>query len=129
MMYNYSCSICGEHFTFSQELSRHVRDKKCQIKVTTTQASDVEQISYHTMKILPTYTIIVPTQSLTSCQSVSASGIATATTDVVLSIPSAQIVDSRCITTVPQKATDDVEGSDKPKIIKDSWRCGQCDFK
>lgn len=116
--------MCGKLFTFSQELSRHVRDKQCEFKITTTQSSfQVQEISYHTMQILPTYTIIVPTQSITSCQSTSTTG--TTTTDVILSVPSAHIVDSGLKANVsPEKIS--IENANKLKT--DTWRCSQCDF-
>lgn len=39
----FRCYLCGEKFTFSQELSRHIRDKVCKYEELNTSVDDLEQ--------------------------------------------------------------------------------------
>lgn len=120
----FRCSGCGKSFTLTQELSRHVRDKVCQMMKTDSIIENhimQDTISYQTIQILPTYAIIVPTNTVTSTIT-SDTAQTTTTTEVLLVSPTSKMGGSF----VQDEYTGNHESIEDNSVTK-IWNCTQCD--
>lgn len=113
-------------FILSQELSRHNRDKKCNPMEQQIDYKTYE-ISYETIEILPTYTIITPLESVTTHQSSDVNTNTSGSSGIFL-IPPVPLVNRnefeiQGLTRDPENVNAEDVGTVK------SWNCGLCVFK
>lgn len=108
-------------FILSQELSRHNRDKKC---------SPIEQqmnykISFETIEILPSYTIITPSETVAT-QGADMCTSASGSSEIFLIEPiSLENQNEFAI----QELTDQQNINAADLVTVKSWNCGLCAFK
>lgn len=107
-------------FILSQELSRHNRDRKCH-PIEQQMDYKTYEISYETIEILPSYTIIASSDSVTA----NASAIDASKNSEIFLIPPISNENDFDI----QEPTDQQDVNVEDIGTVKSWNCGLCTFK
>lgn len=107
-------------FILSQELSRHNRDKKC-VPIEPQVNSKTYEISYDTIDVLPTYAIVIPTDTVTTsvCFNI---GTVTSTATV-------PIIEGQHDFAIRQLNSDECVNTEVELISVKSWNCEICSFQ
>lgn len=111
-------------FILSQELSRHNRDKKCS-PVQQPINYKTYQISYETIEILPSYTIITPSETV-SAQGTNMDTSASGSSEILVIQP---ISHENQNDFGIQELTDQQNINAEDIGTIKSWNCGLCSFK
>lgn len=103
-------------FILSQELSRHNRDKKCS-PIEPRMDYKTYEISYETIEILPSYTIITPSETPTVPGSEIIASVSAECSEILVIPPMSH---------EPSHQGNDI--TDDIGTVK-SWNCGLCAFR